>query len=94
MKLLKSGGALVAATLSALYLANDDAGVVGLIPDNIPVAGNLHEFIASLIIICSLAYPGRTPAAGEQAFRRDFQMKMQWLCEAAIPTFQAPEHTP
>jgi hypothetical protein len=30
MKLLKGGVVLIAVTLSALYLANDDAGVVGL----------------------------------------------------------------
>lgn len=94
MKLLKGGGILIAATLSALYLANVGAGVVELIPDNNPVAGNLDEFIASLILICSLAYPELSPAAGEQAFRRVFQIKIQWLCEAANPTFQAPEHPP
>jgi hypothetical protein len=66
MKLLKGGVVLIAVTLSALYLANDDAGVVGLIPDNIPVAGNLHEFIASLIIICSLAYLGLSPEKPER----------------------------
>jgi hypothetical protein len=75
MKLLKSGGALVAATLSALYLANVGAGVVELIPDNIPVAGNLDEFIASLILIRSLAYLGLSPPLGEQAYRRDFPIK-------------------
>jgi hypothetical protein len=58
MKILKGGIALVAAALSSLYLANVGAGVVELIPDNIPFAGNLDEFIASLILIRSLAYLG------------------------------------
>jgi len=58
MKILKFGLALIAGTLSALYLANVGAGVVELIPDNIPFAGNLDEFIASLILIRSLAYFG------------------------------------
>jgi hypothetical protein len=66
MKLLNSGVLLIAVTLSALYLANDDAGVVELIPDNIPVAGNLDEFIASLILIRSLAYLGLSPEKPER----------------------------
>lgn len=63
MRILKYGLALIAAGLSALYLTNIGAGVVELIPDNIPVAGNLDEFIASLILIRSLAYVGVGPAS-------------------------------
>ena len=62
MRVLKSILALIAAAVSALYLLNMGAGVVELIPDNIPVAGNLDEFIASLILIRALAYLGIGPA--------------------------------
>lgn len=44
--------------LSALYLLNPTAGVVELIPDNIPVFGNLDEATAALILISSARYFG------------------------------------
>lgn len=47
MKMLKSLFILITGLLSALYLANIGAGIVEIIPDNIPAAGNIDEFIAS-----------------------------------------------
>jgi len=44
MKIPKFGLSLGAATLSSLYQANVGAGVVELIPDNLPFAGHLVEF--------------------------------------------------
>lgn len=58
MKILKSLFVLITGLLSALYLANFGAGIVEIIPDNIPLAGNIDEFVASLLLINALAYFG------------------------------------
>lgn len=58
MKILKSLLILITGLLSALYLANIGAGIVEIIPDNIPGVGNLDEFIASLLVMNCLAYFG------------------------------------
>ncbi len=54
------GGAIVAAfgLVSGIYLLNPTAGVFELIPDNIPVIGNLDEAAAVAILISCLAYFG------------------------------------
>lgn len=65
MKFIKSVFVFSLGTLSALYLANIGAGVVELIPDNLPLIGNLDEAAATLILLNCLAYFGinfgRTP---------------------------------
>jgi len=44
--------------LSAIYLLNPTAGFIELIPDNIPVFGNLDEAGAAALLISCLAYFG------------------------------------
>jgi len=44
--------------VSALYLFNPGAGVIELIPDNIPFLGNLDEAAATAMLISALAYFG------------------------------------
>lgn len=44
--------------VSALYLFNPTAGVLELIPDNIPVIGNLDEAAAAAMLISVLSYFG------------------------------------
>lgn len=44
--------------LSALYLINPTLGVFELIPDNLPVIGNLDEVTATTLLLSSLAYFG------------------------------------
>jgi len=44
--------------ISFLYLLNIGAGVIELIPDNIPVIGNLDEAAATVILINYLRYLG------------------------------------
>jgi hypothetical protein len=61
MKILKTIFILISGLLSAVYLANIGVGIVEIIPDNIPGAGNLDEFIASLILLKSLAHFGLDP---------------------------------
>lgn len=41
-----------------IYLANPTAGIIELIPDNIPFIGNLDEAAASLLVIGALRYFG------------------------------------
>ncbi len=43
---------------SAIYLFNPTAGFIELIPDNIPVIGNLDEAAAATLLISALAYFG------------------------------------
>lgn len=58
MRLIK--GILVFGTgiIAFLYLANIGAGVIELIPDNIPIFGNLDETAATLLFLNCLAYFG------------------------------------
>jgi len=44
--------------LSALYLVNPGAGVLELIPDNLPLIGNLDEATAVAILLAALRYYG------------------------------------
>lgn len=43
---------------SLLYLLNIGVGVIELIPDNIPIVGNLDEAAASILLINYLRYLG------------------------------------
>jgi|SRR6056297_1564984 len=43
---------------SAIYLLNPSAGFVELIPDNLPVVGNLDEAAAAALVVSCLAYFG------------------------------------
>ena len=44
--------------LSVLYLLNPTLGVFELIPDNIPLVGNLDEATATTLLLASLSYFG------------------------------------
>jgi hypothetical protein len=46
--------ALVGALVSALYLSNAGAGIVELLPDNLPLAGNLDEMLFTFVLLASL----------------------------------------
>jgi hypothetical protein len=58
MKILKHLIVISLGLLSAVYLVNPGAGVIELIPDNIPVVGNLDEAAATLLLLNCLAYFG------------------------------------
>ncbi len=54
-------GSIIAGLFGALgivYLINPTAGFLELIPDNLPVVGNLDEAAAVLLVISCLAYFG------------------------------------
>ena len=44
--------------LSLLYLMNFGVGVIELIPDNIPIVGNLDEATATILLVNYLRYLG------------------------------------
>jgi hypothetical protein len=44
--------------LAGLYLVNPGAGIFELIPDNLPVIGNLDEAGAVVLLLNSLSYFG------------------------------------
>jgi hypothetical protein len=44
--------------ISAVYIFNPTAGFIELIPDNIPIIGNLDEAAAAALLISALAYFG------------------------------------
>lgn len=48
----------LAGALAALYLINPTAGVLELLPDNIPFIGNLDEATATAVLIAALRYFG------------------------------------
>ncbi len=58
----RSPGKTIAAVslgvLSLLYILNPGAGFIELIPDNIPIIGNLDEAAATVILLNCLAYFG------------------------------------
>ena len=58
MKLFRDFLVLASGILSALYLLNVGFGVVELIPDNVPIFGNLDEAAATGLLINCLAYFG------------------------------------
>ena len=59
--------AQIGAILSSAYLLNIGYGIVDLIPDNLPVAGNLDEVVASLVLFVCLNSLGIGP---DRLFKR------------------------
>ena len=55
---LKTVCVLLLGVLGMIYLINPTAGVIELIPDNIPFIGNLDEAAAAMLFIGALRYFG------------------------------------
>ena len=49
---------IIIAILSVLYILNPGAGIFELIPDNMPIIGNLDEATAAFLLISCLRYFG------------------------------------
>ena len=56
-------GAVLGALVGGLYLLNPTMGLIELIPDNVPVVGNLDEAGATLLVFYALRYLIRGPGA-------------------------------
>ena len=50
--------AVVLGAIAVIYLINPTAGVIELIPDNLPIVGNLDEAAATAIAIAALRHLG------------------------------------
>lgn len=48
----------IAGLLGFVYLINPGAGVFELIPDNLPIIGNLDEAAAAALVLAALRYYG------------------------------------
>ena len=58
MRAIKGLFVLATGLLAAAYLLNFGMGFVELIPDNIPIIGNLDEVGATILLLNCLAYFG------------------------------------
>lgn len=55
---MKKTGVFLLGLLSVVYLLNPTAGIFELIPDNIPLIGNLDEAAAVTLLLMCLRYFG------------------------------------
>jgi hypothetical protein len=58
MRILREMLILAIGALMLIYLVNPTAGILELLPDNLPFVGNLDEAGATLILLRVLAYYG------------------------------------
>ena len=56
--MLKNILVALAGLTSVIYLINPTAGILELIPDNLPIVGNLDEAAACAIILAAFRYFG------------------------------------
>ena len=71
MKPLKSLIVFVVGLLASFYLVNPGAGVFELIPDNLPLVGNLDEAGATALLLACLRYFGIDPISLVTRKRKD-----------------------
>ena len=55
---MKSIFVVLVAIFSALYLINPTAGIIELLPDNLPIIGNLDEATAAAVLLACARYFG------------------------------------
>jgi uncharacterized membrane protein YkvA (DUF1232 family) len=61
---MKKTGIFCLGIFSIFYLLNPGAGIFEIIPDNIPLIGNLDEAAAAALLIACLRYFGYDLSAG------------------------------
>jgi uncharacterized membrane protein YkvA (DUF1232 family) len=61
MKPIKSLAVSLIGVVATLYLVNPGAGIFELIPDNLPLVGNLDEAAATALLLACLRYFGFDP---------------------------------
>ena len=71
MRPLKSLIVVVVGLLASFYLVNPGAGVFELIPDNLPLVGNLDEAGATALLLACLRYFGIDPISLFTRKRKD-----------------------
>ncbi|QPJ61898.1 MAG: DUF1232 domain-containing protein [Candidatus Nitronauta litoralis] len=55
---MKSFLVAMAGLVSLIYLVNPGAGIIEIIPDNMPIIGNLDEGTAAAVLLAALRYYG------------------------------------
>lgn len=58
MKKAKDVFIVILGVLALIYILNPGAGILEIIPDNLPFIGNIDEATAALILISCLRYFG------------------------------------
>jgi uncharacterized membrane protein YkvA (DUF1232 family) len=58
MRKIKSFAILISGLVALIYLLNPTAGLIELIPDNVPFIGNLDEGAAMILLIAALRHFG------------------------------------
>ena len=58
MKKAKDVFIVMLGVLALIYILNPGAGILEIIPDNLPIIGNIDEAAAGLILISCLRYFG------------------------------------
>ena len=71
MKPFKSLLVFVVGLLASFYLVNPGAGIFELIPDNLPLVGNLDEAGATALLLACLRYFGMDPISLFTRKRKD-----------------------
>ncbi|WP_127716863.1 DUF1232 domain-containing protein [Halobacteriovorax sp. HLS] len=56
--MLKTVWTLLCGIIGLIYILNPTAGVIELIPDNIPLIGNLDEALAVVLVLGALRHFG------------------------------------
>lgn len=56
--LIKNSTVILVGLLSLIYLINPTAGIIEIIPDNIPFVGNVDEGLATVLLISAIRYFG------------------------------------
>ena len=79
MRLIKGSFVLLLGILSAAYLANIGAGVVEIVPDNIPLIGNIDEAGATLLLLNCLAYFGINLGRGPSSHNEMKKANKTWM---------------
>jgi len=69
MKTLNSIMTILGGLLGTAYLLNLGAGIFELIPDNIPVIGNLDEAAATALVINCLLHLGKARKAKQERLK-------------------------
>jgi uncharacterized membrane protein YkvA (DUF1232 family) len=57
-KFLKNIGVFLIGGIALIYLINPTAGIIEIIPDNLPLVGNLDEAAATAILLSAFNYYG------------------------------------
>ena len=65
---MKRIGIFLLGLFSAFYLLNPGAGIFEIVPDNVPIVGNLDEAAAAALLLACLRYFGYDLSA---LFKRD-----------------------